>query len=78
MYQCPVCGELMDALTNVHCVSKHQETRREFIAHHGAPKFVSPRLTGDIQRWIRATQIITRTDFDVAQASARNLLGKRY
>lgn len=77
MYQCPVCGELLEALTNIHCMSKHQSTRQEFIASFGAPKFVTPKLTREVQRWIHEAQIITRTDFEVAQASARNQLRKR-
>ncbi|MCL6625948.1 MAG: hypothetical protein K6T63_02855 [Alicyclobacillus herbarius] len=78
MYQCPVCGELLEALTNVHCLSKHQCTRDDFIARHGAPKFVAPKLSREIQRWIRESQVITRLDYEIAQASARNQLGRRY
>jgi len=77
MYQCPVCGELLEALTNVHCLRRHHITRRELIADYGSPKFVTPKLTADIQKWLKNTQIITKTDFDMAQASARVIIGKK-
>ncbi|MCL6443440.1 MAG: hypothetical protein K6T83_08295 [Alicyclobacillus sp.] len=77
MFQCPICGELLEALTNVHCVSRHQATKREVLAQHGAPKYVTPQMNRDVQKWIRESQIITRMDFEVAQASARNQYRKR-
>lgn len=67
----------MEALTNVHCVSRHQITKRELIARHGSPKYVAPRINSEVQRWIRDAQVITRLDFDLAQAAARRLLRHR-
>lgn len=72
LFQCPLCGELLEALTNVHCVSKHQLSRRELIARHGSAKYVAPRITREVQEWIRDAQIISKADFEVAQAAARN------
>lgn len=77
LFQCPMCGELLEALTNIHCKSRHYLTRRELIARHGAPKYIAPRVDRAVQRWIRDAQVITRTDFDMAQAAARNQLRKR-
>jgi hypothetical protein len=74
LFQCPVCGELMEALTNVHCMARHQTTKRELIARHGAPKYVAPRINSEVQRWIRDAQVITKLDFDMAQAAARTLM----
>jgi hypothetical protein len=64
----------MEALTNVHCMARHQTTKRELIARHGAPKYVAPRINSEVQRWIRDAQVITKLDFDMAQAAARTLM----
>ncbi len=72
MFQCPLCGELLEALTNVHCLTKHNLTRTDLVACHGAPKYVTPQMSRDIQRWIRESQVITRMDFEVSQGSVRN------
>lgn len=77
LFQCPVCGELLEALTNVHCMTRHHITKQELIARHGTPKYVAPKIDREVQRWIRDAQIISRTDFDMAQAAARNQLGRR-
>jgi hypothetical protein len=77
LFQCPVCGELMEALTNVHCVARHQTTKQELIARHGAPKYVAPRIDSEVQRWIRDAQVITKLDFELAQAAARTMLRRR-
>lgn len=77
MFQCPICGELLEALTNVHCLSKHQTSKRDLIATHGSPKYITPQMTREVQKWVKETQVITRLDFEVAQASARNQYRKR-
>jgi len=65
----------MLALTNNHCATNHKMSKKEMIQRHGAPKFVYPTVSGDVQRWIRESQVmITRVDFEVAQASARSQL----
>lgn len=76
VFQCPVCGELMEALTNFHCKSRHRMSRKELVDTHGTPKYVAPAMRRDVQQWIRASQVITRLDFDVAQAAARSQLRK--
>jgi len=77
LFQCPVCGELLEALTDVHCRSKHQISKQAFIAAYGVPKYLSPILNRDVQRWIRASQVITRMDFEMVQSAARNQYQKR-
>lgn len=77
MFQCPICGELLETLTNVHCMTQHQTTRRECIEKHGSPKYVSPTMNRDVQRWIRNSQVITRMDFEMAQAAVRNQYRKQ-
>lgn len=77
MFQCPACGELLEALTNRHCWLRHQTSREELLARHGQPKYVVPKMNRDVQRWIHDAQIIKRVDFDVAQAAARNQFGHR-
>jgi hypothetical protein len=72
MFQCPACGELLEALTNVHCITRHQVTKSDLIASLGSPKCVVPQMSRDVQQWVRNSQVITRADFEVAQASARN------
>ncbi|RIV28738.1 hypothetical protein D2Q93_01715 [Alicyclobacillaceae bacterium I2511] len=72
MFQCPVCGELMEALTNFHCLTQHHLSKHEVIARHGAAKYVAPRMNREVQQWIRNAQIISRSDFDIAQSAARN------
>lgn len=67
----------MEALTNVHCVTRHQMSKRELTARYGAAKYVAPRITREVQRWIRDAQIISKADFEVAQAAARNQYGRR-
>lgn len=67
----------MEALTNVHCVTKHQISKREMIARYGSPKYVAPRITREVQQWIRDAQIISKADFEVAQAAARNQYRRR-
>ncbi|WDL98009.1 hypothetical protein [Alicyclobacillus sp. ALC3] len=72
MFQCPACGELLEALTNVHCRTHHRASRTELIARYGTPKYIIPAVNRDVQRWIRDVQVIKRLDFDLAQAAARN------
>lgn len=72
MFRCPACGELLEALTNVHCQTQHHASRGELIEQYGSPKYVIPAVNRDIQRWIRDAQVIKRLDFDMAQAAARN------
>ncbi len=74
MFQCPICGELMEALTNYHCKSKHCMSRKELTESHGMPKYVSPAMKREVQQWIRSAQVITRLDFEVPQAAARSQL----
>jgi len=47
-------------------------TRKELVDNYGLPKYVAPMMRRDVQQWIRKSQLITRLDFDVAQAAARN------
>lgn len=77
MFQCPACGELLEALTNVHCLARHHTTRRDLVANHGTPKYVAPQMSRDVERWVHECQVITRMDFEVAQASARNQVRRR-
>lgn len=72
VFQCPACGELLEALTNVHCRQHHRMTRTELVAHYGSPRYLIPTVDRDVARWIRDVQVIKRLDFDVAQAAARN------
>lgn len=72
MFQCPICGELMEILTNNHCVNKHNLTKKELIDRYGTPKYVTPTMSREVQNWIRESTIITRMDFDIAQAAARS------
>lgn len=72
MFQCPICGELMEILTNYHCVHKHDITKKELIDKYGSPKYVSPTMSREVQNWIRESTIITKMDFDIAQAAARS------
>lgn len=66
----------MEALTNLHCKSRHQMSRKELVDHYGLPKYVAPVMRRDVQQWIRKSQLITRLDFDVAQAAARSQMRK--
>jgi isopenicillin N synthase-like dioxygenase len=72
MFQCPICGELMEILTNNHCVNKHNLTKKELLDRYGTPKYVTPTMSREVQNWIRESTIITRMDFDIAQAAARS------
>jgi len=74
MFQCPVCGDLLEALTNNHCMSRHHLTKHELLALYGAPKYIIPMMNRDVQKWIRDAQVIRRGDFEVAQAALRNQL----
>lgn len=74
MFQCPACGELLEILTNYHCKSRHGITKKELIERYGAPKYVLPLMSREVQNWIRESTIITRVDFDVAQAAVRSQL----
>lgn len=74
MFQCPVCGELMEILTNNHCMQKHAMSKRELVEKFGTPKYVSPTMSREVQNWIRESTIITRVDFDIAQAAVRSQL----
>jgi hypothetical protein len=74
MFQCPACGELMEILTNFHCITMHDMTKKELIAMYGAPKYVSPTMSREVQNWIKESTVISKVDFDVAQAAARSLV----
>lgn len=74
MFQCPACGELMEILTNYHCVSQHDLSKKDLITQFGPPKYVSPTMSREVQSWIKESTIISRVDFDVAQAAARNMV----
>lgn len=62
----------MEILTNYHCIQKHDITKKELVEMYGAPKYVSPTISREVQNWIRESAIITRVDFDIAQAAARS------
>lgn len=62
----------MEILTNNHCVNKHNLTKKELIDRYGTPKYVTPTMSREVQNWIRESTIITRMDFDIAQAAARS------
>ena len=72
VFQCPICGELMEALTNNHCQSRHHMSRKEIVSRYGVPKYVTPAMKREIQQWIHSSQVITRMDFEVAQGAVRN------
>ena len=72
MFQCPACGELMEILTNYHCTSQHNMTKKELVTHFGVPKYVSPTMSREIQNWIKESSIITKVDFEVAQAAVKS------
>ena len=76
VFQCPICGELMEALTNYHCASRHHMSRKELVYQHGMPKYVSPAMKREVQQWIRASQVITSLDYEVAQAAVRSQMRK--
>ncbi|OFW75226.1 MAG: hypothetical protein A2201_01845 [Alicyclobacillus sp. RIFOXYA1_FULL_53_8] len=77
MFECPICGELLETLTNLHCMTQHQTTRRECIEQYGAPKYMTPTMSREVQSWIRNSQVITRMDFEMAQAAVRNQYRRR-
>jgi hypothetical protein len=72
LFQCPVCGQLLEALTNVHCMTLHQATKREIIERYGPPKYVAPVINREIQRWLREVQVIKSSDFDTPQLAVRH------
>jgi hypothetical protein len=72
MFQCPVCGQLLEALTNVHCMTCHQTTKQELIQRYGPPKYVTPVMSREVQRWIREVQVLKSSDFDTPQLAARH------
>lgn len=76
LFECPICGELVEALTNNHCKKRHHMSRKELVDSYGVPKYVSPAMQREVQRWIQASQVITRLDFEVAQAAVRNQMKK--
>ncbi len=76
VFQCPLCGELMEALTNYHCKSRHQMSRKELVDSCGMPKYVSPAMKREVQQWIRSSQVISRLDYEISQAAARSQLKK--
>lgn len=72
MFQCPACGELLEILTNFHCTSRHSMTKKQCVMLFGTPKYVTPAMNRDVQSWIRESSVITKIDFDVAQAAGRS------
>lgn len=66
----------MEALTNYHCMSRHHMSRKELVDQHGMPRYVSPAMKREVQQWIRSSQVITRLDYEVAQAAARSQIRK--
>lgn len=77
LFRCPACGELLEALTTVHCTARHDLNRKELIERFGPPEFITLSVSRDVQRWISEAQVIRRLDFDMAQAAARNQFGRR-
>ncbi|WP_157721920.1 hypothetical protein [Tumebacillus avium] len=49
-------------------------TKKELIDNFGAPKYVTPTMSREVQNWIKESTIISKVDFDVAQAAARNMV----
>lgn len=72
MFQCPICGQLMEALTNYHCQTQHRMTRKELVNAFGLPKYVSPAMRRDVQEWIRSSRVLNKLDFDIAQLAVRS------
>lgn len=71
MFQCPVCGEFMEALTNLHCLTKHHTNKKDLLAKYGSPRFVMPVLSRDVQRWLTSIQVIRKSDFELSQYGAK-------
>lgn len=72
MFQCPVCGELVEILTNYHCNAKHGMSKKEVVDQFGPPRYVTSAMNREVQNWIRESAVITRVDFEVAQAAIRS------
>ncbi len=51
-------------------------SRKELVYQHGMPKYVSPAMKREVQQWIRASQVITSLDYEVAQAAVRSQMRK--
>ncbi|WP_181362840.1 hypothetical protein [Sulfoacidibacillus thermotolerans] len=51
-------------------------SRKELVDQHGMPRYVSPAMKREVQQWIRSSQVITRLDYEVAQAAARSQIRK--
>jgi len=41
MVTCPICMEMLDVLTSVHCLGKHGITKSQVISQYGKPKQMS-------------------------------------
>lgn len=72
MFQCPLCGDLLEALTNNHCMSRHHLSKHEMLSLYGSPKYIIPMVNREVQKWIRDAQVIRKADFEVSQAAMRN------
>lgn len=77
MFECPLCGELVQYLTNNHCITKHNMTRKELIKKYGSPKYKGDMRSREINAWInKTTYVIHESNFGYAQASAKSVRKK--
>ncbi|GLG00762.1 hypothetical protein Alches_08010 [Alicyclobacillus hesperidum subsp. aegles] len=73
MVTCPICNELLQELTSVHCMTRHGMTKSSVIAQYGKPKRLFLTFAADSTV---ATPTISPRDFLDSQLLSDRLLSK--
>lgn len=74
MLQCPKCNEVVQYLTENHCRTKHNMTRKQLIKKYGKPIYKPDMRTREINAWLqRESYIIQESQFGYAQAAVKSV-----
>lgn len=74
MFTCPACGEFVEYLTNYHCTTKHNMTRKQLIKKYGNHRYASDMRTREINAWLNKTcHIIRESEYVYAQAAVKSV-----
>ncbi|WP_380026228.1 hypothetical protein [Effusibacillus consociatus] len=64
MIKCPVCSELLEQLTTVHCQKVHGVTKQHVIEQYGKP---TPLFMEFAAKFAESTPVIRQRDFANSQ-----------
>lgn len=73
MVKCPVCSELLELLTTVHCETVHGLTKQQVIEQYGKPE---PLYMEFSKKYVDSAPVIRQSDFVNSQLMTDRIRSK--